>query len=75
MIISNDKVFISYLFTNGRGHGFGNCWIQADFPIDSIEIIRKAERFIKDIKPEHESVTILNWRRFEESDAKAASNS
>lgn len=66
------KIFISYAYSNDMSHGYGNCWLESDGLIDSIEKIRGAEDSISKVSPDlYHRVTILNWRRFEEGEEKS----
>lgn len=62
------KVFVSYFFEEVNSSGFGNVWIEIG-SVDSVSKVREMEDFILGLKPErYRSITILNWRRFEESE-------
>lgn len=60
--------FFSYNYTAKDSFGFGTAEVSLSGPVDDIQTIRNVEAFIKqDLKlPEDFTVTVLNWRRFED---------
>jgi len=62
------KYFVSYFYTKGVAGavGMGNLEISRDKPISCITDIQEISDFIKEQHEYMQSVTVLNWRKFED---------
>ena len=60
--------FVSYYFRTETETGYGDCEVCKESPIADSDELKKIRDNIKEEFNNCKSVTILNWRRFEQAE-------